>query len=397
MRHILFVDDEVNVLNGLKRMLRPMRHEWAVEFADSAEAALELMEEREFHVVVSDMRMPKHDGAYLLNAVRARHPDAARIILSGHAEQEMAIRSVAATHQFLAKPCDAETLRRTVERTCRLRDMMRSERLRRLVGQIGQLPSVPEIYAEMSAEMGSPDPSLRNVAAIVGRDMAMSAKILQLVNSAFFGLSRNIGSIDQAVAYLGMDVIRSLVLSQSAFRSLDRGDGAVTAGQLWRFGQAVARVAKMIVRDTTKDRVVADEVFQASMMIGIGKLILASSLPEEYAAVAARVAGGEDESDVERDVFSATHGEVGAFLLGLWGLSDGVVEALAYHADPGDMQVTEMQPVVALHAAAAIVRQHDGATDADVDEAWLARAGFGGRFDQWRRQAEKLISDKDAA
>ena len=397
MKRILFVDDEENILNGLKRMLRPLRNEWEAEFAPSADAALELLEQQIFHVVVSDMRMPGRDGAYLLNAVRERYPDVARIILSGHAEQEMAIRSVAATHQFLAKPCDAETLRRTVERTCRLRDMMRSERLRGLVSQIGQLPSVPEIYEEMSAEMGAEEPSLRNIAAIVSRDIAMSAKILQLVNSAFFGLSRNVGSIDQAVSYLGMDVIRSLVLSQSAFRALERGESAVTVESLWRFGQAVAALARVIVKDGTDNRVMIDEVFQASMMIGVGKLILASSLPDEYAIVARRVAAGEAEPDVEREVFDATHGEVGGFLMGLWGLSDGIVEALTFYAEPGGMAVTGMQPVVAVHAAAAIVReQQSGVTDV-ADEAWLGRAGFTEHLERWRQQAAALNSDKDAA
>jgi HD-like signal output (HDOD) protein len=397
MKRILFVDDEENILNGLKRMLRPMRNEWEVEFALSAEAALELMEQQAFHVVVSDMRMPKHDGAYLLNAVRERYPDVARIILSGHAEQEMSIRSVAATHQFLAKPCDAETLRRTVERTCRLRDMMRSERLRGLISQIGQLPSVPEIFEEMSAEMGSEEPSLRNVAAIVARDIAMSAKILQLVNSAFFGLRRKVGSVEQAVSYLGMDVIRSLVLSQSAFRSLERGESAVAAGTLWRFGQAVAAVARMIVKDAGGNRVMIDEAFQASMMIGLGKLILASSLPDEYASVVERVAAGEAEADVERELFDATHGEVGGYLLGLWGLSDGIVEALAYYAAPGDMPVTDMQPVVAVHSAAAIVSEQQGDGTAIADTAWLERAGFADHLERWRQQAAELNTDKDAA
>ena len=234
MKRVIFVDDEQNILNGLKRMLRPMRHEWEMHFANSALEALEQMSQNDFDVVVSDMRMPRHDGAYLLSEVREHYPAVARIILSGHAEQEMAIRSVAATHQFLAKPCDAETLRATVERTCRLRGMMQSDRMARLTAQIGQLPSVPAIYQEMNVEMGKEEPSMQLIATIVSKDLAMTAKILQLVNSAFFGLRRHVSSIEQAVAYLGMELIRSLVTSQSAFRSYDDSDGVMSAESLMR-------------------------------------------------------------------------------------------------------------------------------------------------------------------
>ena len=153
MRRILFVDDEQNILQGLKRMLRPMRNEWDMHFANGAEEALKIvpkhkvateeLEDGPVDVIVSDMRMPNLDGAYLLGQIRDRYPATARIILSGHAEQEMAIRSVAAAHQFLAKPCDAETLRETVKRACQLREMMASERLQKITAEIGQLPSVP--------------------------------------------------------------------------------------------------------------------------------------------------------------------------------------------------------------------------------------------------------------
>ncbi|MEM8546876.1 MAG: response regulator, partial [Pseudomonadota bacterium] len=196
MKRIIFVDDEANILSGLKRMLRPMRKEWDMHFAGGAEDALAKMAEEPFDIVVTDMRMPGRDGAWLLEQVKEQYPDTARIVLSGHAEHDMTVRSVAAAHQFLAKPCDADTLRATVLRTCRLRDMMANKPLQRLATSIGQLPSVPEIYREMSAEMAKPEPSLKAIGKIVGSDLAMSAKVLQLVNSAFFGLRRRIASLD---------------------------------------------------------------------------------------------------------------------------------------------------------------------------------------------------------
>lgn len=398
MKRIIFVDDEPNILQGLKRMLRPMRHEWEMHFADGAESALELMAENDFDVVVSDMRMPKHDGAYLLGKVRELYPSTARIILSGHAEQEMAIRSVAATHQFLAKPCDAETLRATVLRTCQMRDMMNSDRLQRMTAEIGQLPSVPEIYQRLNAEMGKEEPTMQEISAIVADDLAMSAKLLQLVNSAFFGLRRHVGSMDQAVAYLGMDVIRSLVLSESAFKSFQESGCSLSAESLIRHGRAVAALAKSIARSCTDNKVLIDESFQAGMMHELGKLILAAEVGEEYERVIAAVAGGDtSQSDAEREIFGVVQGEVGAYLLGLWGLADGIVEAIAYHREPATTEVDDFAPIVAVHVANALLGELGQGVPQSIDEEWLARIGYAERLPEWRELAASQNTEKDAA
>ncbi|MEO0616641.1 MAG: response regulator [Pseudomonadota bacterium] len=396
MKRIVFVDDEQNILQGLRRMLRPMRHEWEMHFADSADEALEIMRDGEFDVVVTDMRMPGKDGAALLEIVRQEHPGTARIILSGHAEQEMAIRSVAATHQFLAKPCDAETLRNTVQRTCRLRGMLASDRLRKLTAEVGQMPSVPEVYQRISAEMGKDEPSLAEISTIVSEDLGMTAKLLQLVNSAFFGLRRHVASVDHAVAYLGMDVIRSLVLSESAFKAFDHARAGVSPDTLMRRGRRVAALAKAIARHESDNKVVADEAFQAGMMHELGKLILAAELPSEYQRVSESIAAGEAQDAAERDAFEVTQGEVGAYLLGLWGLADGIVEALAYHREPARTDVSGFAPIVAVHAAAALTSI--GEPDAlPLDEAWLEGIGLAESAKTWRDLASIQPNERDAA
>ncbi|MEL6869735.1 MAG: response regulator [Pseudomonadota bacterium] len=396
MKRILFVDDEVNILQGLKRMLRSMRREWDMHFANGAEQALQMMDEEPFDIVVTDMRMPVHDGAYLLANVKARYPDTARIILSGHAEQEAAIRSVAAAHQFLAKPCDAETLRATVARTCRLRDMMRNKSLQRMATEIGQLPSVPSIYQEMSAEMGKDEPSMKVIGAIVSSDLAMSAKVLQLVNSAFFGLRRQMSSIDQAVAYLGMDVIRSLVLSESAFKSLSTKHCPVSSETLLRNGQMVAQIAKAIAKDSCDTRTVVDEAFQAGLMHELGTLILANGRPDDYAKVNANVTNGMSTGEAEQTVFGVTQGEVGAYLLGLWGLSDGIVEAIAFCRRPGASDVSEFAPLVALHVARGLLRESRGHAE-QLNLDWLDSIGLSLHIPQWRSIGAELLNAKDAA
>ena len=145
MINILFVDDEPNILEGLQRMLRPMRREWQMSFAKSGAEALETLGANEIDVIVSDMRMPGMDGARLLHEVREKHPHVVRLILSGYSEKEMIMKSVGAAHQYLAKPCDADVLKTTVQRACALRDFLENESLRRLVSQLHSIPSLPSL------------------------------------------------------------------------------------------------------------------------------------------------------------------------------------------------------------------------------------------------------------
>lgn len=110
-KRILFVDDEPNILSGLKRMLRSMRKEFDLQFAGSGIEALDSMAVHESDIVVSDMRMPGMDGAELLDIIQERYPSAVRIMFTGQADQESVLRTVGVVHQFLTKPCDSDLLR----------------------------------------------------------------------------------------------------------------------------------------------------------------------------------------------------------------------------------------------------------------------------------------------
>ncbi|MEL7312850.1 MAG: response regulator [Pseudomonadota bacterium] len=397
MMRVMFVDDEPNILNGLRRMLRPLRHEWEMSFAAGAQEALTIMADQPVDIVVSDMRMPDYDGAYLLTQVRALYPETARIILSGHSEQELTIRSVSCAHQFLAKPCDADTLKETVLRTAQLRSLMVNDELRRLTSEIGQLPSVPSVYAALTDEMGKDDPNITAVASIVADDMAMSAKILQLVNSAFFGLRRSVSSIEHAVTYLGLDVIRSLVLSQSAFRIFEQDASAESAEILTRRGQRIATIARLISKDLTDNRVSIEEAFQAAMLHELGKLILSSELPEQYSQIDTESVGEESRSATERRLLGVTHGEVGAYLLGLWGLSDGIIEAIAFSSEPAKSNVSAFAPIVAVHVARALHDEHYDKPEVVLAADWISEIGFEEHLNGWRELAQKHLNTRNAA
>ena len=219
MKQVLFVDDETKILDGLKRLLRPVRDRWEMHFESSSAKALERIENGHFDVVVSDMRMPTYTGVDVLRHTKEHCPDAVRIGLSGYADSQLALEAAQVTHQFLAKPCNAEKLVASVDSVVRLQERLGDEKLRRSIGGLTNLPSLPSLYLRITEEAASPTGSLESVGEIIASDLAMTAKILQLVNSAYFGLRSDVSSPVQATRVLGLDAVRAIVVTVELFSS----------------------------------------------------------------------------------------------------------------------------------------------------------------------------------
>ena len=252
---ILFVDDEVNVLQGLRRMLRSMRCEWDMQFAESGEQALALLKKVPAEVVVTDMRMPGMDGGELLQRIKELYPHVVRIVLSGHSEKEMVMKAVQSAHQYLAKPCNADALKGTITRAYALRDILRQESLRRLVSRVGSLPSLPSLYTELLEELQSPRSSTDAAGRIIARDLGMTSKVLQLVNSAFFGLPRHIETPSQAVRLLGLETVKALVLGIEVFSKFSNDCAPYFDLQgLWSHSLTVGAVAKALAKFEKRGR-----------------------------------------------------------------------------------------------------------------------------------------------
>jgi len=367
-----------------------MRADWEMEFVESGAQALARLEQAPFDVVVSDMRMPGMNGAELLNNVMVRFPKTVRLILSGHADREMIMKCVGSTHQFLAKPCEAEQLRATVARATALEGSLQSQKLMELVACIGMLPTLPSVYTEIVRCLQSPEVPLEEVGAIVAKDIGMTTKILKLVNSAFFGLGRQISSPGEATAYLGAENLKTLVISLDLFSQFEgaRARG-FSAESLCQHSLAVASAGKAIARCEKAPSNVVDESFVAGMLHDTGKLVLATNFPEEYSHVIERVRAGRlPMHEVERQVFGSSHAEVGGFLLGLWGLPVPVVEAISMHHAPVDNAARTFCALTATHAANSLVQGMDNPSPAapppPVDESYLKNLGLDGRLRVWQ-------------
>lgn len=393
MTRTLFVDDEPNIREGMRRMLRSMRGEWEMEFAESGDAALLAMEVwrkagKPFDVVVSDMRMPGMDGADLLARVKEISPDSVRLILSGHSDTASIMKTVGTAHQYLNKPCDPDLLKRTIKRAFALRLLLRDEHLQELVGQIGSLPSLPIVYQEVIACLQNPNASLPDVGKVISKDPSMTATLLKLVSSAFFGLSKPVSSVERAVSFIGLDTLITLVLAQGIFKEAPPINVAgFSIESLWQHSLQTAGAARIIATQEGLPKAAVDDAFLAGMLHDIGKLVLAQCVPEAYSEVI-QSTGTSYASTVEQRLLLTTHADVGAYLLGLWGLTDSVVEAVAFHECPGKAPTEVFGLPAILHAADRLARFPDQTDPASeqlrLDPCCLDNFGMRDRWPVWQ-------------
>jgi HD-like signal output (HDOD) protein/CheY-like chemotaxis protein len=386
---ILFVDDEAPILDGLRRLLRPMRNEWEVFTAQGGEAALELLSRQPVDVVVSDMRMPGIDGAQLLEAVRRQRPSTVRIILSGQSDQEALLRTIGPVHQYLSKPCDLAMLRLAVSRSRALRQAVADPRVADFAAGITSLPTVPALYTEILACLRASEPSIARIGELVAQDLGLTARTLQVVNSALFGLPRIITSPSEAVMVLGIEPIRMMVLAVDLLKqSPEAVNGGIDPEEFWHHSLQVAWLAKAIAETERQSPEQCSLAFTAGLMHDCGRLILAHHQPQRYAPVAARrFTRIDDFIAAESSALGADHGAIGAYLLSLWGLPDVLVEAVLYHHRPSHCLAHGFVPMTAVHMAEGFHRCGVGMAPADgtaeIDTAYLQSLGLGDRLSAW--------------
>jgi len=393
MKRILFVDDEPNVLQGLKRMLHAYRQDWEMVFVNGGEEALRELSEGHFDVLVTDIRMPHMTGIQLLEKVIQSHPEIVRIVLSGMADKEVTLPSVMLAHQYLAKPCDAAILRATVDRALNLRVMLVNPELKHLISRIHSLPSVPVIYTELMRVLQSPEVSAKEIGSIIRQDLAMTAKVLQLVNSAFFGVRRQITDPTEAVIYLGADTVKALALTISVFSQFDtKSLPGFSVESLRDHSLTVATLARQIAKSLPLSNQDIENVFLGGLMHELGKLVLACNYPQQYEKVIRAAQTGKIPAcQAELEIFGATHAEIGAYLLWLWGLPDAITEIVARYQHPSPD--SNVGPVVAVHVADALFN-HD--PERDIDRECLAALGLIDRLPFWKQLHDQVLTEVPA-
>lgn len=399
-KKILFVDDELNILEGLRRMLRALRSEYDMHFATGSSEALQIMEGERFDVIVSDMRMPGMDGAELLEIVKDKHPHTIRIMLTGQADESSILRTVGVVHQFLAKPCDPEKLKMILLQTSSLQDMLSDGRLKDLISQLGALPSLPSTYARLQKALATPDVAITELGSIIAQDIAMTAKVLQLVNSSFFGVYSRVDNPGRAVALLGIDTIKVLVLGLELFSKIKISDEIFPIDRLWRHSLMVGKLSKAIAVGQSDEKTLISDTLLAGTLHDLGKLVLLSYLPDQYR----QAMGLAQEKNItmreaEEAVFGATQSAVGSYLVGLWGFSSPIIEAIGFQNNLENIPSGAFSPTLAVHVANVLYYRNRTeeitGRPANINVPFIEQLGLLEKLEEWEKLCAEILQTEE--
>ena len=360
MSRILFVDDDPQVLSGLRRMARRLGAQWTAEFAADGQAAHAMLQNCPVDVLVTDLRMPGMDGTALLGWVQEEHPDTVRIVLSGYANERDAAEVSGLAHRYLAKPCPWRELEAAIKQTVAARQHLGNPEVQALVAGVGKLPPMPDLYQRFAQMLRSNRAGSTEIATLLEEDMALSAKLLQLVNSAFFGNARRVSSVQRAVSLLGLNQLRHLVLSASVFSAFAVSDPVLKqwAERLWQRSVQVADLARRIAEAMGLKDDRPDQAYLAGLMHDMGYLVLMQRRPEAFLEFTAQPEFQSDLESEERRSFGAAHTEIGAYLLQMWNIPPRICEAVLFHHRPGACAYQGLNAVAAVHMAVALLDEH---------------------------------------
>ena len=388
---ILFVDSTLASLKYFFNLLQPMRSLWDVSFVSSGAEALQLLEANPFDILISDLHLPDMEGHRFFTQVLQKYPQVIRFALVEDDDVQVLIKVSHLAHQYLQRSANLEMFKNAVERATALQKLLSGEKLRKIVSQLGELPGLPDVFLSISSELRSADPSVKKVGELIEREPGLGVKVLKLVNSASYGLRQKVTSPTHAASLLGLESIQSIVLATDIFEDFDRIRLSVPSFSLEEFQHHSLTVGKFTMTIASMQglsRMEVGSAMMAGLLHDIGKLILARSFPKEYRQVLEE-AREKNVSQwmVEQEVFGATHGEIGAYLLGLWGLHSAVVEACAFHHHPHLSSQAGFSLLTAVHIA-------DGLDAVGVDgnfSSWtkinidyLREMGVEDRLSDWR-------------
>jgi HD-like signal output (HDOD) protein/CheY-like chemotaxis protein len=391
-KRILLADADPQALDDFCQALG---QKWSVTGVTTGSEALTQMKERPYDVLVADLNLPGLKDAQLLNRIRAKYPSTVRIIAAAEADRDRVVKRALGAHQFLPKPFDKATLKETIERALALDAWINNDRIRELAARVRTLPTIPSLYLDIIAALKSPSTTTKDVGAIIAQDMAMMTKLLQVVNSAYFGLEQRITDPAEAVGLLGFETIKSMVMAIKLLGFYDKlKPGYFSIEALWHHSTAVAQTAKEIVLQQNGDRSMAETAFAAGLMHDLGKVVLAANFDEQYLGVQSLARKQQiPVPDIEREIFGATHGEIGAYMLGLWGMPIDFLEVAALHHAPSHSGNKDFRALTAVHVANVL--EHEKAPDQDghvtpqMDEGYLVEIGMLDRLAVWRRKFGK--------
>lgn len=396
MRKVLFVDDNKSLIDSFKNYFDKMPKKWAPIYQTDPLKAMDILIFGDIDIIVTDIHMPEINGVTLLDFVKKEHPDIIRIAISGESDTPEMLAKAKNAHRYIQKPVDLNSLRSVIERVSSLETLIANKDTRKIVASLDVIPTTPKVYRELLSELNRDDGSLKRISELVAEDPGLTAGLLKVVNSAFFNLPNEITSAQQAVTLLGLEIVKGILFSVEMVRtfSIDE-EKTFSINDIVEHSLLVANFTKTILEKEHVNRVVIEKTFVTAILHDIGELIFAYAFPERYRTIIEVSKSFEQTlARLEMQVLGSTHAEAGAYLLGLWGLPDDIVSAIANHHTPAKASGTAAAILATLHAAdyicCKLIPEFRLGGDEHIEMSFLKKLKIHHKLNEW----EDLCRDK---
>lgn len=352
-RSVLCVSDSKEIHKMCRTSFSADADSFDVTYVSSLSEALKVFNSNLFEVVVVDSCMRGNQGLTFLGAIMQNAPFTNRIAITDERTQHYLQNTLHLVHQWVAQREIISGLIDTIEKVLLISDACGSDDIKAFIATVEVIPTIPTIYSDMLDILNDPDASIVDVGRLISSDIAMTAKVLQLVNSAFFGLCRKIYTAEEAAVFIGIETLKGMVLSFQALTALSvQGIPQAYIDEMWQHAVTTAAFARSIAQCETNSRELIDSAFTAGMLHDIGRLLLMDNMPVKYKEYMKMIMNdNSSEVKLERVIFGATHYEVGAYMLKEWGLPNSIVEPVLLHHSSFDVSQGYFSPVTAVIAA----------------------------------------------
>lgn len=337
-------------------------------------------------------------GTQLLRRIRSLGHGAARILLCDARSAATSVARGEPAHQVVVAPATPDKVMAAIKRALAVRDLLRDPRICSIASELGSLPAMPRTWDALNRLLDSDTASMADAARLVERDVGLASKVLQLVNSGMFGLSRSVGSLQHALQLLGLKLVRDLVLSVELLSDLEAPEllQRITPISVQRQAHLVATAARAVA-----PRAALETAFTAGLLFQLGRLVLLTRAPEQYQVVLQHVEAGMTLSGAESEVYSVAGPTLGAWLLASWGLPHEVVEAVRWCERPEGASGRGAPLALSVYLASRLVEEAAwesvGRSVVLINRAELEPWGLADSLEEWRQHVRELLSRGDAS
>jgi len=398
---ILLIETDAQTIADFQKHLGSDTRQWELDICREPSNALETVRSQNPDIVIGAFKAEGLDGSALLKEIASENQQIERFILADENDKPLLDSEIGNTFHYLPKPCSQSILHRELQRVVALNNWLGHEKVKEIVASVNDFPTLPPVYMKVVNAVNSPNASSESISEAIMGDIAVTAKLLQTVNSSFFGLEEKVSDISHAISILGIESVKNIVLAIQVFGRIEDTDQQALIDQLWHHSMSVAVAAKRIAKYETRNEKKAEEAYTAGLFHDIGKLVLIKSLPNQYKEARELAAElGISHWEAEERIIGCNHADIGAYLLGRWGLPMNVLETTALHHNPAKSFTADFTTLSAVHAANAIVWSRHAGTephpDATPSKEYLEHIGRVGAWNEWKDVSVGKTPEKTA-